>query len=146
MRRSGFDPKSAYGTFVVDKVALWQGFLRVLRFYPLSIIPTKLHIQLYLRVAVNRKTNGRGLGTFLNIHIFTFFFFLWSKAGEPFNLPFRTSVVIAHLHQWDTLCYHDTILISNARWFQIITVARRYAKTAGITSVTSICVRLWRIS
>jgi len=67
MRRSEFDPKSAYERFVVDKVALWQVCLRVLRFYSLSIIPTKLHTQLHLRVAVTRRTNGRSLGTFQKV-------------------------------------------------------------------------------
>jgi hypothetical protein len=38
-RRSGFDSGSVYVGFVVDKVALGQVFLRVLRFSPVNFIP-----------------------------------------------------------------------------------------------------------
>jgi len=98
MRRSGFDPRSAYVRFVVNNVALWQVFLRVLQLYPLSIIPTKLHTHLHVRVAFIRRTNGRRQGTFQEIMFFrkwgtigyksrlTFIFFVLRglKAGEPF--------------------------------------------------------------
>jgi len=77
-----FDPKSTYGTFLVDKVALGRILLRVLRFYPLGIIPTKLHTQLHLRVAVNRKTNGRSLGTFKK----GTFFRKWGSRGYKKNI------------------------------------------------------------
>jgi len=43
---------------VVDNVAVEQVSLRVLLFYPLGIIPTKLHTQILLCVAVNRITKG----------------------------------------------------------------------------------------
>jgi hypothetical protein len=42
-RRPGFDPGSVHVGFVVDKVALGQVFLRVLRFSPVSFIPPVLH-------------------------------------------------------------------------------------------------------
>jgi hypothetical protein len=42
--RPGFAPRSVRVGFVVDKVALGQVFLRVLRSYPVSIIPPLLHI------------------------------------------------------------------------------------------------------
>ena len=41
--RHGFDPESVHVGFVVDEVALWQVFLRVLRFSPVSFIPLVLH-------------------------------------------------------------------------------------------------------
>jgi hypothetical protein len=42
-RRPGFDPGSVHVGFVVDKVALAQVFLRVLRFSPVNFIPPVLH-------------------------------------------------------------------------------------------------------
>jgi hypothetical protein len=42
-RRPGFSPGSVHVGFVVDKVAPGQGFLRVLRFSPVSFIPPVLH-------------------------------------------------------------------------------------------------------
>jgi hypothetical protein len=42
-RKPGFDLGSVHMGFVVDKVALGQVFLRVLRFSPVSIIPLVLH-------------------------------------------------------------------------------------------------------
>jgi hypothetical protein len=42
-RKPGFDPGSVHVVFVVDKVALGQGFPRVLRFSPVSFIPPVLH-------------------------------------------------------------------------------------------------------
>jgi hypothetical protein len=42
-RRSGFDPGSVHVEFVVDKVALGQVFLRVLRFSPVNFIPPVFH-------------------------------------------------------------------------------------------------------
>jgi hypothetical protein len=54
----------------VDKVALGEVFHRVVRFYPVSIIPPLLHIHLHLHVAVIRRTNGRSLGTFQKAMLF----------------------------------------------------------------------------
>jgi hypothetical protein len=42
-RRPGFDPGSVLVGFVVDKVALGQVSLRVLRFSPVNFIPSVLH-------------------------------------------------------------------------------------------------------
>jgi hypothetical protein len=42
-QKLGFDPGSVHVGFVVDKVALEQVFPRVLRFSPVSFIPTVLH-------------------------------------------------------------------------------------------------------
>jgi len=53
-------------TFVVDTVALGQVFIPVLRFPPVSIIPSVLHTRLHVHVAVTRRTNMRSLGTFQN--------------------------------------------------------------------------------
>ena len=89
MRRSGFDPRSAYVRFVVNTVALWQVFLRVLQFYPLSIIPTKLHTHLYLRVAFTRRTNERRQGTFQEIMSFR----KWGTIGYKNRLTFIFSVL-----------------------------------------------------
>jgi hypothetical protein len=48
--------------FAVHKLALEQVSLRVILFYPVSIVPSMLH-NLYSHAAPNR-TNGRSLGTF----------------------------------------------------------------------------------
>jgi hypothetical protein len=42
-RSPGFDPGSVHVGFVVDKVALGQVFLRVLRSSPVNFIPPVLH-------------------------------------------------------------------------------------------------------
>ena len=57
--RSGFDPGSVRVRFVVDKVALRQVVLRVLRFSPV-IIPPVFHTH-HLNVTLNRRTIGRRL-------------------------------------------------------------------------------------
>jgi hypothetical protein len=41
-RRPGFTPGSIHVGFVVEKVALGRGFLRVFRFSPVNIIPPSL--------------------------------------------------------------------------------------------------------
>jgi hypothetical protein len=50
-RRHAFDPTSVHVRFVVDKVALRHISVRVIRFCPVSIIPSP-HIQLQLHVAL----------------------------------------------------------------------------------------------
>ena len=40
------------------------GFSRNTSVFPVTVIPSILHIRLHLLVAVRRKTNGRSLGTF----------------------------------------------------------------------------------
>jgi hypothetical protein len=46
LRRPGFAPGSIHVGFVVDRVAMGQVFLRVLRFSPVNNIPPLLHIHL----------------------------------------------------------------------------------------------------
>jgi hypothetical protein len=45
--RPGFEPGSVHMGFVVDKVALGQIFLRVLRHPPVNIVPPWLSISMY---------------------------------------------------------------------------------------------------
>jgi hypothetical protein len=49
----GFDPKPVPKSRVVYKVAMGQGFLRVLQFSPVSIIPPMINTHLNLPVARN---------------------------------------------------------------------------------------------
>ena len=73
-QRPEFHPKSAHVRFMVDKVALGEVFLGVLRFRSVSIIPpmlrararthTHTHTHLHLHVALTRRTNGRSVRTF----------------------------------------------------------------------------------
>ena len=65
-RRLGCDFRPVHVTFVADKVALGQVFLRDLLFCPVSVILKVLHARMRLHVAVTRRTDGRGLGTFQN--------------------------------------------------------------------------------
>ena len=51
-RKPGFDPVSVYVGFVVEKVALGQVFPRVLRFYPVNLIPPVFHWKLDFNVNV----------------------------------------------------------------------------------------------
>ena len=48
---------------VVDKVAMGQVFLWVLKFSPASFIPPMLHTHLHLHVAIKRWTCELNLGT-----------------------------------------------------------------------------------
>ena len=66
--RLGFDLRSVHVRFVVDKVTLGQVFLRILRLTPVIIIPPVLHT--HLDVALFRRTNGRGAGTFHKAMLF----------------------------------------------------------------------------
>jgi hypothetical protein len=54
-RRLGFDPGPFRVRFVVDEVAIGQGFLRVLRFSLVNIIPPILHTHsfIYYRHYIN---------------------------------------------------------------------------------------------
>jgi hypothetical protein len=63
-RRPGFDTRPVYVRTVVDKGALGQIFLPVLRFYPVTTIPLVLHTDIHLQTALMRKLGGRSLGTF----------------------------------------------------------------------------------
>jgi hypothetical protein len=58
-----FDPGPVPVRFVVDKVALGQVFLRVLRFSPVNITPTMYRNQLHLTNTPIRRTSGLRLGT-----------------------------------------------------------------------------------
>ena len=60
----GFDLGPVHVRFVVAKLAPGQGFLRVLRCYPVSVILPMHHTHFYLQAALTRKTNSRSLGTF----------------------------------------------------------------------------------
>ena len=60
--RYGLNLAEAWVRFVVDKMALEQVSLRVLKFSPVIITPT-LHTHFHLHVARTRRTNGVSLGT-----------------------------------------------------------------------------------
>jgi hypothetical protein len=62
-RWPGFDLKAVHVRFVVDKVAMGQVSLPVLRFYPTITIPTRPRIYLHFNTVLIR-TNGWVLGTF----------------------------------------------------------------------------------
>jgi len=65
-RRLGCVFRPVHVTFVADKVTLGQVFLQDLLLSPVSIILTVLHARMHLHVAVTRRSDGRGLGTFQN--------------------------------------------------------------------------------
>jgi hypothetical protein len=70
LRRPGFYARSVLVRFVVDKVALGQVFLQILRFSPVSIIPPILHTHLHLHLAITGRIKGRSLGTFQKAMLF----------------------------------------------------------------------------
>jgi len=53
--------RSVHMGFVVDKVTVEQGSLRVLRYSAVSTISTMLHTQLHLNITVIRRKSGRSL-------------------------------------------------------------------------------------
>lgn len=64
-RRSRLDPTPVHVQSVVDKLALGEAFLRVLRAFPVSSIPTLLHIHIsslddrrYVILAIERVFTG----------------------------------------------------------------------------------------
>jgi hypothetical protein len=63
-RRPGFDRRRVHVWYVVYTIALVQVFLRVLWFSLVNINPLLHHVCLYPHVVLNRRTNGRNLGTF----------------------------------------------------------------------------------
>jgi len=63
LRRRRIGPRAQHVKFVMDEVAMPEGFLWRLRLAPTSNIPPVLHTHLPIPVALTRKTNGRGLGT-----------------------------------------------------------------------------------
>jgi hypothetical protein len=60
----GFDPRLVRLRFMVGLVTLGQVILRLLRFFPVSVIPHIIHTHIHLHVALTRRTIGRILGTF----------------------------------------------------------------------------------
>jgi len=58
-RRYWFDPRSVSFGSVVDKVALGQVSVLVLRFFPVSVIAPILRAYLHLNTAAIRSTSGR---------------------------------------------------------------------------------------
>jgi len=54
----GLIPELIHLTFVVDKVAIGQVVLQVLRFCPVSIIPPMLHTCLLLQASLTRRRNS----------------------------------------------------------------------------------------
>jgi len=61
-RRYGIDPWPVHVGFKVDKVALAQVFLPVLRFSPVTITLPTIHTHSRPYVAITRRTNGRRTG------------------------------------------------------------------------------------
>lgn len=53
-----------YVRYVVEKLALGQGFIQVLRFAPSSITPRMLQTHFHRNTSPVRRTSGRGLGAF----------------------------------------------------------------------------------
>jgi hypothetical protein len=64
MRKVGVVPRPVHVRCVVEKVALGQGFLSVLLFCSVNLIPLTLQTNLHLQIAVTRRTGGLSLGTF----------------------------------------------------------------------------------
>ena len=61
--RPSFGPRPYHVRFVVDKLALGQVSLPVLRFFPTIIIPPMLHTHLHPNTATIRRTSGQNFGT-----------------------------------------------------------------------------------
>jgi hypothetical protein len=62
-RRPSFGPRPHHVKFVVDKLALGQVSLPVLRFSPAIIFPPMLHTHLHPNTATIRRTSGQNVGT-----------------------------------------------------------------------------------
>ena len=62
--KSRFDPTSLHMGFKVDKVSFKLISLRVLRFSPAIVIPQVRNAIIQWYIVLNRRTNGRSLGTF----------------------------------------------------------------------------------
>jgi hypothetical protein len=77
LRRPGFGPLSVHLRFMEDKLTTEQGFLGLLVFSPVSIIPPMLHLHLHLHVLLIKRTNGRSPGTLKNAVLFRKFGDLW---------------------------------------------------------------------
>lgn len=57
-KRSGFDLGSIQVRVVVDKAALGQTFLQVLKFSPVTIVPPMPHTHVHLKPFLIRRTSG----------------------------------------------------------------------------------------
>ena len=64
-----FYPMSIHNRYVVDKVALGQVNLRVLRLPPVSTTPTVLHTHRHLQVTFTRQKNGLYFDVWLTVHL-----------------------------------------------------------------------------
>ena len=62
--RPELDPRPGHVRHIVDKVALWQIFLPVLGFRPVSVVALVLHNHLYLNTVLIRWLSRESLGTF----------------------------------------------------------------------------------
>ena len=67
-RMPGFNLRSIQLIFVLQKVAMGQGFIGVLRFSPVSLTASMLYIyvlsNVHLHISGNGRTNGRNLRIF----------------------------------------------------------------------------------
>jgi len=61
-QKTGFNSGWVHVGFVVDKVALWQVFLPVLRLSSITVIPPIPHAHLHLNIDLNRRANRRRPG------------------------------------------------------------------------------------
>jgi hypothetical protein len=59
-----------YVKSVVDKIAMEQDFLRVLLFFPVSIIATTFHTHLHQHVDLTRRSSWRRVDTVQNAVLF----------------------------------------------------------------------------
>ena len=167
MRRSGFDSRSAYVRFVVNKMALWQVFFRVLQFYPLRIIPTKLYTHLHLCFAFTRKTNGSSLGTFQEVKFFrkcgtigyknrlTLIFSVLRglKAGEPFIFTIQDvryhhpcSPVDCFLLSRHNSNLHCQIISDNHNWTAIYKNSRYHLRDVTLCEFVTHYLAMWAAS
>jgi len=85
-REPGFDPRPVQVRFVVDKVALGQAFLRVLRLIHVSIIPQLLHTHLFNNTLI-RKTRWQRIENFKNVK------FSWISGSITQNCTFTVSCI-----------------------------------------------------
>jgi len=61
--KASFEPGPVRVRFVAEEVAMEHGFLQVLRFPPVTIIPPMLYIHLHFNTTQFRKTSGRSVGS-----------------------------------------------------------------------------------
>ena len=103
-RKHGLNSRSFHVRFVVNKVVLRQGFLRVLLFWPVIVIQPMLFTYLHLHAAPTRRANGRTLRNLKKAMLFrkswntkqknTFAWPLWG----PFSFTISVESIIVHKH------------------------------------------------